>query len=148
MRLFLDARTSLLCFQGIRSKDSKKKTFRKTLGDLFFLACRFPLFRFTKLSRRREKTLLSQNERNLFGLCENVIATLGQQKKLCVRHPATRKLPFVRGYKILRERIHCSYSKVIDRLFMATNQSIHDNWQQTLLFDSSQLAHIRDPTMS
>ena len=51
----------------------------------------------------------------------------------------------VRDIKLLGEWIRCLYSNVIDRLFVATSQSINDLRVQMLRRGTSQLALIRVP---
>ena len=56
-----------------------------------------------------------------------------------VHRPKTLNALVVRGYEIMTKWIHYLYSNVVDRLFVATNQSMNDRREQTLRLDSSQL---------
>ena len=68
---------------------------------------------------------------------------LDSRETLCVHRPKFLTVSAGPGYKILREWIRCLYNNVIDRLCVATSQSIKDRREQMLRLDTSELALIR-----
>ena len=64
---------------------------------------------------------------------------------LCVHRPKILTVSAGRGYKILEESIQCLYNNVIDRLCVATSQSVNDRREQMLRLNTGQLALIRVP---
>ena len=72
---------------------------------------------------------------------------LESREFLCVHRPKFLTVSAGPGYKILRERISCLYNNVIDRLCVATSQSIIDRREQMMRRDTSQLALIRVPVV-
>ena len=63
-------------------------------------------------------------------------------------HPAKILIvPVAPLYKILSEGIWFLYMDVIDRLFVATSQSMNDRREQMCLLGTSQLALIRGPNV-
>ena len=72
---------------------------------------------------------------------------LERREILSVHRPKVLTVSAGLGYKILRERIRCLYSNVINRVFVATNQSKSDQREQTLHLDTSQLVLKQDPTV-
>ena len=70
---------------------------------------------------------------------------LESKKIFCVHRPKILKVSAGPVYKILREWNQCVFINVIDRLCMATCQSVNDRREQMLRPDTSQLALIRVP---
>ena len=87
-------------------------------------------------------------------LKEKIFAFVGKQLEhleigeiLCVHRPKILTVSAGPGYKILRQWIQCLYNNVIDRLCVATNQSINDQREQMLHLESNQLGLNQDPTV-
>ena len=74
-----------------------------------------------------------------------MIGTMERREIVCVHRPKFLTVSAGPGYEILREWIRCLYNNVIDRLCVATSQSINDRREQMLRLDTSQLALIRVP---
>ncbi len=64
---------------------------------------------------------------------------------LCVHRSNFLTLSAGPGYKVLRDWIRCLYNNVINRLCVATSQSIKNRREQMLPLDTNQLALIRVP---
>ena len=75
-----------------------------------------------------------------------MIEHLAKREVLCVHCPKTLTIFTGGGIKILGKWIQCLYIKVIDRLFVATSQSLYDRRKELLRLDASHLPQIRDLT--
>ena len=70
---------------------------------------------------------------------------LEKREILCVDRPTFLTVSAAPVFKSLRERIQCLYNDVVDRLCVATSQSIIDRSDQMLRHDTIQLVLIRVP---
>ena len=77
-----------------------------------------------------------------FALVGKRLEHLESRGILCVHRSKFLTVSAGPGYKILREWIRCLYNNVIDRLCVATSQSINDRKEQMFRPDTSQLALI------
>ena len=87
-------------------------------------------------ARLREKTFAFAGKR---------LKHLDTKDILCVHRSKTLNASTIRGYKTSRDWIQCLYNNLIDRLLVATSQTIKDSREQKLRLDTSQLALIRAP---
>ena len=69
-----------------------------------------------------------------------------KREVLCVYCPRALRSSSVRRYETFMEWLKCLFSNVVDRLFVATNQSTKDRRIQTLRLDTNQLSLMQDPT--
>ena len=143
-----DARMSLLCFQVVLFRDNSRTLLWNCATWCLFMLRRFPLSWFIMLSQRNRINPPGQDWRKgLLHLWENHWNTW-RVDRFCVFIVQNFWLfQPVSDIKILREWIRCSYKNVIDRQFVATNQSTNDQREQTLHIDISQLALNQDPTV-
>ena len=83
----------------------------------------------------------------IFAFVGNWLEHLESKEILCVHHPESLTVSAGPGYTVFRELIRCLYNNVIDRLFVATNQTTNDQREQTLHLDTSQLILNQNPTV-
>ena len=98
-------------------------------------------------AEKPDKLLWARLKEKTFAFVGKWLEHLESREILGVRRPKVLTVSVVPEYKILRERIRCLYSNVIDRLCVATNQSTNDQREQTLHLDTSQLVLNQDPTV-
>ena len=96
-------------------------------------------------ARKSDKVFWTRLKEKTFAFVAKWLEHLESRKLLCVHFPKLFTVSAGPGYKVLREGIRCLYINVIDRLCVATRESINDRREQILRLSSSELALIRIP---
>ena len=102
---------------------------------------------FFSFAKKPDKLFWARLKEKTFEFVGKCLEDLKSRKILCVHRPKFLTVSAGQGYKILREWIRSLYNNVIDRLFVATNQSTKDQSDETLHLDSNQLVLNQDPTV-
>ena len=92
-----------------------------------------------------DKLFWARLKEKTFAFVGKGLEHLEKREILCVHRRKFLTVSAGPGYKSLREWIRCLYNNVIDRLCVATSQSINDRGEQMLRLDTSQPNLIRVP---
>ena len=138
---FSDARTSLLCFQVILLKRAIELNFEFVTLSRFFEKIYYTF------AEEPDKLFWTRLKEKSFAIVGNKIVgkclkNLESRAILCIHRSKNSVSSVGPGFKTLRDWIRCLYNNVIDRLFVATSQSMIDRRQQVFSFVTNQLALI------
>ena len=109
------------------------------------MLCSFPSRGFTIHSHRSLINLFGRLKKKSLQLWENGWNTGGGRQILGVHCPKNLIVSANPGYETLKEWIRCLLKNAIERLYVATSQSINDRTEQMMRLHTSQLAMIGIP---
>ena len=146
---FSDARTSLLCFQTVPFREKSQTLLWNFATWCLVLLCRFPSSYFFLHSQRNPVNSFGKAWRKrIFEYLGKWLEHLESRGILCAHRPNFLTVPAGPGLKNLREWIQCLYNVVIDRLCVATSQSINDRKQQILFLNTKATSSDPSPKSS
>ena len=93
-------------------------------------------------AKKPDKLFWARLKAKTFAFVGKSLEHLQSREILCVHRSEVLTVSAGPVYKCLREWIQCLYNNVIDRLCVATSQSIYDRREQMLRLDTSQLTVI------
>ena len=96
-------------------------------------------------AKKQDKLFWARLKEKTFAIAGKRLEHLENREILCVHRPKFSTFSAGPGYSVLWEWIRCLYNNVIDRVCVATGQSINDRREQMLRPDTNQLALIRVP---
>ena len=135
-RHFSDDRTSLLCFLVILFRGSNQTSLSSYTFQVYFE--RF----YYAFAETTDELFWTKQKVKAFAFAGKRLERLDNREILCVHRPKFLTVSARPGCKMLRRWIRCLYNNVIDRLCVATNQSINYSREQMLRLNTSPLALI------
>ena len=98
-------------------------------------------------AEKLDKLFWARMKKVTFAFAGKRMEHLVSREILCFHRPKSLNSSDDREFKISTEQIHCLCNKLIYRPSAETNQSTNDQKEQTLHFDTSQLALNQDPAV-
>ena len=113
---------------------------------MFFYALQFCFEKsYLTFAQEPDKFFWARLKEKTFAFVGKWLEHLGNRGTLCVHRPKIFIFSNGPGYETLMEWIPFLNAKLIDRLFLATSQSIKERRDQILRLDNSRLAVVRFP---